>query len=167
LVLARGRVNSAVGPHNDVLTHDMFRHWHNLLSSILIFAVLLTLALMFFVYPWYKDRSVAARQQTASATIVAHEPANHNRYGYTFNVNQKTFSGWLVPHDSDQFAVGQLVTIHYDPLDPNNSGLVDFNELADGDLAPVLPLAAIIAFVALIEFLRRRGTSKSTGVVSG
>jgi hypothetical protein len=145
----------------------MFKGSDNALLSLLILAVLLTVAVTFFVYPWYKDRIVAARQQTASATIVTHEPANHNRYGYSFTANQKTYSGWLVPHDAEQFTVGQLVTVYYDSVDPNNSGLLDFNDVADGDLAPVLPLTVTIGFVALIEFLRRRGKSKPTRVVSG
>jgi hypothetical protein len=146
----------------------MFRHWYSPHWSVLVFAVVLTIvAVTFFVYPWYQDGVVAARQQTASGTIVAHEPANHDRYGYTFSVNQKTYSGWQIPYDDVQFTVGQVVTVHYDPLDPNNSALVDFSELGDRDLGPVALLIAAIPFVALIEFLRRRGKPKSTRVISG
>jgi hypothetical protein len=144
----------------------MFRHWHSPPSSVLIFVVAFTVAVtLFFVYPWYKDRAVAARQQTASGTIVAHEPSNHDSYGYTFSVNQKTYSGWQVPYDDVQFTVGQIVTVHYDPLDPNNSALVDFSEF-DGVDGPVLFLFAAILFVVLIEFLRRRGKPKPTGLIS-
>jgi flavin-dependent dehydrogenase len=128
---------------------------------------MLMIAVTFCVYPWWKDRAIAARQQTASGTIVAHEPANHDRYGYTFNVNQKTYSGWQVPHDDDQFTVGQVVTVHYDPQDPNNSALENFSELADQELGPVPLLIAAIPLVALIEFLRRRGKPKSTRAISG
>ena len=146
----------------------MFHHWYSLRWSVFILAAgWVIVAVTFFVYPWYKDRAVAARQQTASGTIVAHEPSNHDRYGYTFSVNQKTFSGWQVPHDDDQFTVGQIVTVHYDPLDPNNSALEDFTELGDRDLGPVPLLIAAIPLVGLIEFLRRRGKPKSTGLVSG
>ena len=146
----------------------MFRHWHRPHWSILIFAVVWTaFAVTFWVYPWYKDRAVAARQQTASGTIVAHEPSNHDRYGYTFSANQKTYSGWQIPYDDVQFTVGQVVTVHYDPLDPNNSALVDFSELGDGALGPLPLLIAAIPFVVLIEFLRRRGNPKSTRVISG
>jgi uncharacterized protein DUF3592 len=145
----------------------MFRHSHSPHWSILIFAVVWTaVAVTFWVYPWYKDRAVAARQQLASGTIVAHEPSNHDRYGYTFSVNQKTYSGWQVPYNDVTFTVGQVVTVHYDPLDPNNNALVDLTEF-DGVEGPVLLLFAAIPFVVLIEFLRRRAKPKSTGVISG
>src|SRR2546429_4309144 len=43
------------------------RHWHSPHWSILIFAVVWTaVAVTFWVYPWYKDRAVAARQQKRS-----------------------------------------------------------------------------------------------------
>ena len=146
----------------------MFRRWYSSRWSVLIFATVWTIVVVtFFVYPWYKDRAVARRQQTASGTIVAHEPSNHDRYGYTFSVNQKSYRGWQVPHDDDQFTVGQVVTVHYDPRDPNNRALEDFSELGDRDLGPVPLLIVAIPFVALIEFLRRRGKPKSTGLVSG
>jgi hypothetical protein len=101
-----------------------------------------------------------------SGTIVAHEPANHDRYGYTFSVNQQTYSGWQIPYDDVQFTVGQVVTVHYDPLDPNNSALIDFNELGDRAFGPFPLLIAAIPFIALIEFLRRRTKPKSTQVIS-
>ena len=107
-----------------------------------------------------------ARQQTASGTIVAHEPSNHDRHGYTFSVNQKTYSGWQVPYNDVRFTVGQVVTVHYDPLDPNNSALVEFSEF-DGVEGPVLLIFAVIPLVVLIEFLRRRPNPKSTGLSSG
>ena len=145
--------------------HHMFRRWNSPQGWFVV--VLLTIGVTFFVYPWWKDRAVAARQQTASGTIVTHEPANHDRFGYTFNVNQKTYSGWQVPHDDDQFTVGQLVTVYYDPQDPNNSALEDFSELGDRALGPVPLLIAAVPLVALIEFLRRRGKPKSTRVIPG
>ena len=47
------------------------------------------------------------REQTTSGAIIAHEPANYDRYGYTFNLNEKTYCGWQVPYGSEQFAVGR------------------------------------------------------------
>ena len=124
------------------------------------------IGLMFCVYGWYRDRAVGWREQTTSGTITAHEPANHDRYGYIFKVNEKTYTGWQSSYDSVTFTVGQLVTVHYDPLDPNNNALVDFNELSWRAFGPVPFLAAAIASVVLFVLERRRALRKSTGQVS-
>jgi hypothetical protein len=113
------------------------------------------------VYGWYSARVVAQREQTTSGTVVSHEPANHDRYGYNFNVNQKAYSGWQIPHGDDQFKIGQVVTVHYDPLDPNDSALVDYNELSSRALGPVPFLLAGILLVTVIIFVRRRSALKS------
>ena len=113
------------------------------------------------IYEWYSVRVVAGRQQTTSGTIVVHEPANHDRYGYNFNVNKNTYSGWQIPYGDAQFKIGQVVTVHYDPLDPNDSALVDYNELSFRVLGPVPFLFAGILFVTGIIFARRRAASKT------
>ena len=143
------------------------RRWHPLPGSMLLLPVLLMIVVTFCTYCWYRDRTVALRQQTTSGTIVAHEPANHNRYGYTFKVNEKTYSGWKGPSDSEKFAVGQIVTVHYDPLDPNNNALVDFNELATDDLGPLPLLVGGLLVVAGFEVFRRRSVRKSTRLSPG
>lgn len=112
------------------------------------------------IYGWYSVRVVARRQQTTSGTIVVHESANHDRYGYNFNVNQNTYNGWQIPHGDEQFKIGQVVTVHYDPLDPNDSALVDYNELSSRALGPLPFLFAGILFVTVIIFVRRRAASK-------
>ena len=128
---------------------------------MLIIPAPLIIGVTFFTYGWYADRVVARREQTTSGTIVAHEPANHDRYGYTFSVNNQSYSGWQVPYDDNQFAIGQVVTVHYDPLDPNNSALVDFDELSYRASAPVPPMVAVILFLALFMFERRRVVRRS------
>ena len=129
---------------------------------MLIIPAPLIIGVTFFTYGWYADRVVARREQTTSGTIVAHEPANHDRYGYTFSVNNQTYSGWQVPYDRDQFAVGQVVTVHYDPLNPGNSALVDFNELSDRVSGPLILMVAVILFLVLFMFERRRVAQRST-----
>ena len=98
---------------------------------------------------------------------MTHEPANHDRYGYTFKVNEKIYSGWKSPSDSEKFAVGQIVTVHYDPLDPNNSALVDFNELATDDLGALPLLVGGLLVVVGFEFFRRRSAQKSKRLIPG
>jgi hypothetical protein len=150
---------------NDITGRSTLRSWRRPCWRMLIIAAPLIIGVTFFTYGWYADRVVARREQTTSGTIVAHEPANHDRYGYTFSVNNQTYSGWQVPHDGDHFAIGQVVTVHYDPLDPNNSALVDFDELSDRASAPVPLLVAVILFLVLFMFERRRVARRSTSSI--
>src|SRR5688500_8071315 len=83
---------------------DMLRYWHHPSWWMLMIATPLMIGAASCLYGWYSDRAVALRQQTTPGTIVAHEPANHNRYGYTFNVNDKTYIDWQVPYGGEQFA---------------------------------------------------------------
>ena len=151
---------------NNITGRSTLRSWHRPLWRMLIIAALLIIGVTFFTYGWYADRVVARREQTTSGTIVAHEPSNHDRYGYTFSVNNQTYSGWQVPYDRDQFAVGQVVTVHYDPLNPSNSALVEYHELSYRALAPVPLLIAIILFLVLFMFERRRIARRSTSSIS-
>jgi Protein of unknown function (DUF3592) len=138
----------------DEITHRKSRDWHRPGWRILIIAAPL-IGTIFFSYGWYADRVVARRQQTTSGTISAHEPANHDRYGYTFNVNQKTYNGWQIPYDDVHFTIGQVVTVYYDPLDPHNSELVSFDESSWSAFGPV-PFIVGILLVAVFIFVRRR-----------
>ena len=145
----------------DGLTHRMLRDWDRPSWQMIIIAAPLIIGATFCIYGWYADRVVARRQQTTSGTIFAHEPASRDSYGYTFNVNQKTYGGWQMPYDDQQFTVGQAVTVHYDPLDPNNSALVDYYELSDRALGPAFFLVGGL-FVATFIFLRRRTARQSS-----
>ena len=140
----------------------MSRYWQRPGWSPLIIAAPWVIGLVFCMYGWHQDRGVAAREQTTTGTIVTHDAPNHDRYGYTFSVNGNTYSGWQVPHGSEQFAVGQVVTVHYDPTDPKNNALVDFNELSWRAFGPVPFLVAAIASVALFVLERRRASGRST-----
>jgi hypothetical protein len=132
---------------------------------MLIIPAPLIIGVTFFTYEWYADQVVARRERTTSGIIVAHEPANHDRYGYTFSVNSQAYSGWQVPYDDEQFTVGQVVTVHYDPLDPNNSALVDFDELSYRASATVPLFVAVILFLVLFMFERRRVGRRSTSSI--
>jgi hypothetical protein len=52
------------------------------------------LGTILLVYEWNVDRKIAGREQTTQGVITAHEPENHNRFGYVFTVNSKSFNGW-------------------------------------------------------------------------
>ena len=133
---------------------------------MLIIAAPFMIGLAFCINEWYADQVVARREQTTSGTIIAHEPANHGRYGYTFNVNEKTYTGWQSPYDSVTFTIGHVVTVHYDPLNPNDNALVDYTELSWTAFGPV-PFIAGILFVAALIFLRRRPASKRETPMTG
>jgi hypothetical protein len=135
--------------------HHMLRYWQRPSWRMLIVVAPFMIGALFCIYAWYSDRVVARRQKTTSGTILVREPANHDRYGYTFKVDQKTYTGWQIPQDDEKFTVGQIVTVHYDPLDPNNSALVDYNELSSRALGPVPFLVAVVLFVAVFIFVRR------------
>jgi len=134
--------------------------------QMLIIAAPFIIGLAFCINEWYADQVVARREQTTSGTIIAHEPANHDRYGYTFNVNGKTYTGWQIPYDSVTFTIGQVVTVHYDPLNPHDSALVDYSELSWTALGPV-PFIAGILFVGALIFLRCRPASKRETPMTG
>ena len=132
--------------------------------SPLIIAAPWVIGLTFCLYGWYRDRAVASREQTTPGTITAHEPSNHDRYGYTFKLNERTYSGWQVPSGSEQFAIGQVVTVHYDPIDPKNNALVDFNELSWRAFGPVPFLVVAISSIALFVLERRRALRRARPV---
>jgi hypothetical protein len=69
---------------------------------------------------WRVDRDIAARERTVQGVINAHEPANHNRYGYVFSVRGKSFSGWQSP-GKEGLEIGKQVLVYYDPIDPDKN----------------------------------------------
>jgi hypothetical protein len=43
------------------------------------------------------DRELSLREKATFGTILLHEPRNHNRYGYKFEVSGREYSGWESP----------------------------------------------------------------------
>ena len=125
--------------------------WWNLLVA-LPWALGLGLA----VHDWATDREVAERERTVLGKITAHEPANHDRYGYIFSLNGRSYNGWESP-GREGLHVGQLVTVYYDPTDPTTSALTDFAELKIKSMGPV-PLE-ILGIGAVAFFIRHRRRS--------
>ena len=84
---------------------------------------------------------VSRRQRITQGQIVAHEPENHNRYGYVFDVDGHKYRGWQSPR-AEPLSVGEHVQVYYDADDPNTSALADFPDLSWEELRPV-PLVSI------------------------
>jgi hypothetical protein len=113
------------------------------------------LGAIFGLYRWGVNSSVAARERTVSGVITAHDPRNHDRYGYTFIVDGKSYRGWEIPEHAEPI-MGQQVIVYYDPVDPTLSALTDFHELKWSFIG-LVPLALIGAgTVARLIFVKRR-----------
>jgi hypothetical protein len=123
--------------------------WWNLLITLPW-----VIGLVFLLSSSVSDRAIAGREQTTSGVIRAHEPANHNRFGYDFSVNGKLYTGWQIP--LREFQIGQRVLVYYDPLDPTKSSLDGFEGATDRVLGPALFCAVGITAVVVLIFVRRR-----------
>src|SRR5579859_1289424 len=88
----------------------------------------------------------APRQQTATGTIVSHERANHNRYGYRFEVGGRSYSGAETPRWKEP-KIGDLVKVYYDSADPSQNSLSPF--VVQGD-AMIIPAYAILVLSGII-----------------
>ena len=130
--------------------------WWNLLI-VLPWAIGVVLA----IHELGNDRTIAQREKTTNGRIAAHEPANHNRYGYSFSVNGKSYSGWESPGKEEPH-IGQQVTVFYDPVDPARNALTDFADLEMDSLGPVPVLLFGIGAVALFIRYRRRRARPAT-----
>jgi uncharacterized protein DUF3592 len=95
---------------------------------------------------------VASRQQVTAGIIVRHEPSNHNRYGYTFQVNGREYSGWETPLREEP-GIGQSVRVYYDPLNPAENALTDYTGRSSRMLGPavgILIFSAVFTGVVLV-----------------
>ena len=100
----------------------------------------------------HNDASVASREQSATGTIVSHEPQNHNRYGYRFQVGGTRYTGWETPLKEGP-KIGQSVKVYFDPQNPSENSLTEFAVLADtwrGRAIVLLIMCAIFASVVLL-----------------
>ena len=118
-----------------------------------------TIGLMYAISEFRTDRDIAKRQETCQGVITAHEPQNHNRYGFTFSVNGKSYYGWESPR-KQELAIGEQVLVYYDPQKPNTNALTKYSELSLDALGPVPMLLFGIGGVALFISIRRRRNRK-------
>lgn len=123
-----------------------------------------SIGLIWLLYSGISEQGVAKRQRMTQGFITAHEPANHNRYGYVFSANGKSYSGWESP-GREGLEVGQEVRVYYDPRDPSTNALTDFGDLSVGTFGPIPTLLFGIGAVAFfISYTRKNrpflGTTK-------
>jgi hypothetical protein len=140
---------------------DAERRWANPSWWNLLVVLPWTLGMVLFIHDWKVDKQIAGREQTTQGVIITHEPANHNRYGYMFSVNGKTFNGWESPK-KEELAIGKQVVVYFDPRDPNKNALTDFGELGLSSLDPLpFMLFGIGLLVWYIVSQRRRHRMKA------
>ena len=122
----------------------------------LLIALPWVIFIAYFANQWRLDRATAGRQQTTYGTITAHEPANHDRYGFTFSVGGRTYRGWEIPKKKE-YNIGEQVVVYYDPIDPSRSALTDFNETSLSLSGFIVCLVlATGALVFIVIYLRHR-----------
>lgn len=140
--------------------------WQNPSWLKLLVVVPWALLVIYSLYQWQLDRRIAARQQTTYGAVVAHEPANHNRFGFAFVLNGRTYHGWEYPQNRE-YRIGEQVVVYYDPANPARSALTQFDELSLRAFGPV-PLAMLgIGAVTFFIYRRRKGFAGSSRQPSG
>jgi hypothetical protein len=108
------------------------------------------LGALFFMVSAHKYKEVSSREQTTTGTIILHEPENHNRYGYRFQVDGRAYTGWETPLKVEP-KIGQSVTVHYDPLNPAQNALTDFSARSDRASGPAVAILLLSAvFIAAV-----------------
>ena len=144
-----------IGNAIDEMVARMSRIWNHPSWWNLLVVLPWVLGLSFLIQEWRTESQTAGRQQITSGIVTAHEPANHNRYGYKFEVNGKTFTGWQTP-GTDDLAIGKRVIVYYDPRNPSKNALTDFHDLSRSSLGPVPMLLFGIGAVAVFILYKRR-----------
>lgn len=145
---------------NDEMVEKTSRTWNHPSWWNLLVVLPWVLGLILLIRESRTETQIAGRQQTTSGIVTAHEPANHNRYGYRFEVNGKTYNGWQSP-GNDELAIGKQVTVFYDPQNPTRSALTDFHDLSISSLGPIPMLLFGIGGVAVFILYRRRRRKRS------
>jgi hypothetical protein len=103
---------------------------------------------------------VAKRQKSTTATIDMHDPPNHDRYRYTFHLDDKRFSGWAYPNDKHDFSINEQIVVYYDPTDPRKNSPSSFLEVSAGDLLLVPFCLLAVAALPLFIFIQRRARTR-------
>jgi hypothetical protein len=140
----------------DLWSWDRIKGWNNPSWWNLLALWPVPFVLFFCIHAFYKDAQIANRQQSTIGIINAHDPPNHDRYSYIFEVNQKQYAGWAYPNDKRDFSIGESVVVYYDPNDPAKNSTADFHVVSIGELFFVpFCVVACLGIPAFI-FIRRR-----------
>ena len=106
------------------------------------------LGAIFFVSSAQEDSEIASRQQRANGVIVAHQPSNHNRYLFRFQVGGQDYIGSETPLAREP-KIGDRVIVYYDPLNPTRNGMTDFSVRSLRERGPAIAIIFLSALFAL------------------
>src|SRR5262249_52305891 len=149
------RLSMPIGNAIDAMAARTSRAWNRPSWWNLLVALPWALGLAFLIQESIMESQIAGRQQTTHGIVTTHEPGNHNRYGYKFEVDGKAYTGWQSPKD-EELAIGEQVIVFYDPQDPSRNSLTDFRDLSTSSLGPVsMLLFGIVAVAGYILYRRR------------
>ena len=142
--------------------NSRFGSWTNLSWWNFLVVLPWFIGFMWLLFSGISQRVVAERQQLVEGLVTAYEPANHNQYRYVFFVDGKSYSGLESPKGR-ALAVGQKVTVYYDPRDPATNALTEFGDLSIETFGPIPTLLFGIGVVAFFIWRARRknGLSQS------
>jgi len=146
-----------MGKAIDEIVARTSRAWYRPSWWNLLVALPWALGVAFLIQESTRESQIAERQQTTSGIVTAHEPSNHNRYGYRFEVAGRAYTGWQIPKD-EELAIGKQVIVFYDPQNPSRNALTDFHESSASSLGPVPMMLFGIGAVAVFILYRRRRT---------
>ena len=138
----------------DDFWNRLVKQWSPPSWSNLVITIPWVIGLVWFLYSGNVDRRIATREKTTQGTIRVHDAPNHNRYGYDYSVDGAGLHGWQIP-DND-YQIGQMVRVYYDPLDPSTSSLYDFTVNADRAIGPTAFCFVATLIVVWVILFRRR-----------
>ena len=148
------------GETGGFFTRRFDKHWLRPSWWNMLVALPWAIGLSFLIYEGLTDRAIAQREKAVQGIITSHEPANHNRYGYTFSANDKSYSGWEIPRRTEP-TIGQSVVVYYDPDDPHRNSLTNFADLSLESFGPMPLLMFGIRAAALFIRGQRRSQPSS------
>jgi hypothetical protein len=128
----------------------------------LVFPTLLAIAAFFFISSAHGYKEVSLHEKTTMGAIITHQPENHNRYSYRFQVDGQTYDGSETPLKEEP-RIGQFVTVHYNALNPAENSLTAFSERSDkaqatGIAMLCMTVACTAAVLILGPWLRKSKT---------
>ena len=142
----------------------MFRNPNRSSGFAFVFVVGVALPFCFYATQYIQHRLAAAREQTTAGVLTAHEPQNHDRYEFSYVIAGQSFKSWhvgTVNCDQGVLAVGNTVTVYYDPRHPDDAHLCSFNGPLKDERDILVLLCVFGGFLALVAKSKAR-PSKDT-----